>query len=212
MKKLPLSPKEKKSQKTEQKIIAAAVSVFQSKGYAATRTRDIAEVAGINLALLNYYFRSKEKLFELILKQSMGELIDIMTVSMNDPTTTIEKKITTIVEAYHHLLAEKPGFPLFILNELNRGNHAVMLKATGLKKIYHKSHFAEQYLAAQSKGKFKSQPLIMLIMNMMSLTLFPFVAAPLLQMLGDLDKKEYRQFLTDRKEFIVKWTLQTLKS
>jgi AcrR family transcriptional regulator len=212
MKKVPISSKEKKTEKTEQKIIAAAVSVFQSKGYAATRTRDIAELAEINLALLNYYFRSKEKLFELILKQSMGEFIEIMTLAMNDKNTTIEKKITSIVEAYHEMLFEKPGFPLFILNELNRGNHAVILKATGLKKIYHKSIFAEQYKAAQSKGKFTSQPMIGLIMNMMSLTLFPFVAAPLLQMLGDMDKKEYYQFLNQRKEFIVKWTLQTLKS
>jgi AcrR family transcriptional regulator len=49
---------------TEERIKQAAVKVFQAKGYGAARTRDIAEEAGINLALLNYYFRSKERLFE----------------------------------------------------------------------------------------------------------------------------------------------------
>lgn len=54
---------------TEQKIIEAARKVFTRKGYSATRTRDIAEEAGLNLALLNYYFRSKQKLFELVMAE-----------------------------------------------------------------------------------------------------------------------------------------------
>ena len=53
---------------TEEKILEAASKVFTEKGFAGTRTRDIAEHAGINLALLNYYFRSKEKLFEQVMK------------------------------------------------------------------------------------------------------------------------------------------------
>jgi len=49
---------------TEAKIKAAARVVFHKNGFAATRTRDIAEEAGINLALLNYYFRSKQNHYE----------------------------------------------------------------------------------------------------------------------------------------------------
>lgn len=88
-----LIQREEKSIGSEQKIIAAAFQVFQSKGYAATRTRDIAEAAGINLALLNYYFRSKEKLFEIILLQSMADFMGIMTTVINDEQTTLEKKV-----------------------------------------------------------------------------------------------------------------------
>ena len=53
---------------TEEKIIRAADKIFTQKGYAATRTREIAEEAGTNLALLNYYFGSKEKLFRNVLR------------------------------------------------------------------------------------------------------------------------------------------------
>lgn len=212
MKKQMLIQREEKSIGSEQKIIAAAFQVFQSKGYAATRTRDIAEAAGINLALLNYYFRSKEKLFEIILLQSMADFMGIMTTVINDEQTTLEKKVENIIDAYHKMLHEKPSIPLFILSELRQGNHAVLLKASGLKKIYQKSHFAKQYQVGVDKGKYASRPMLWLIMNMMSLTIFPFMAEPLLRVVGDLDNKEYQLFLSTRKDFIVKWVLQTLKS
>ena len=60
---------------TEEKIKAAARKVFTRKGFAATRTRDISEEAGINLALLNYYFRSKEKLFDLVMMENMQHFL-----------------------------------------------------------------------------------------------------------------------------------------
>ena len=63
---------------TEEKIKAAAKKLFTQKGFAATRTRDIAEEAGINLALLNYYFRSKEKLFELVMKENVQLFLGTM--------------------------------------------------------------------------------------------------------------------------------------
>ena len=77
---------------TEDKIKEAARKVFTSKGYAATRTRDIAEEAGINLALLNYYFRTKEKLFEIIMAEKMFKLFSVLAPVIDDPKTTLEKK------------------------------------------------------------------------------------------------------------------------
>ena len=73
---------------TEEKILEAASEVFTEKGFSGTRTRDIAEKAGINLALLNYYFRSKEKLFEQVMKAKIliffGQILPIIT---NEKTT-----------------------------------------------------------------------------------------------------------------------------
>ena len=161
---------------TEEKIRRAAIKVFQTKGYAATRTRDIAAEAGINLALLNYYFRSKEKLFESVMLESMGDFMQVMTVVINQENTSIEEKITAIVGAYHDLLSERPELPIFILSELRNGNHGIILKTTGLKKIYQQSFFAQQYKLAVEKGKFVDRPMIWLVMNLMGLTIFPFMA------------------------------------
>jgi AcrR family transcriptional regulator len=196
---------------TEDKIRLAAIKVFQTKGYAAARTRDIAAEAGINLALLNYYFRSKEKLFESVMLESMGGFMQVMTAVINEENTTLEQKIDAIVSAYHDLLFERPELPIFILSELRNGNNGVVFKTTGLKKIYQQSYFAKQYEEAVEKGKFANRPLIWLVMNMMSMTVFPFMAAPMLQIVGDMDQRQYEEMLKRRKDSIVKWVMKTLK-
>src|SRR6478672_4764053 len=89
---------------TEDKIKEAARVVFTQKGYAATRTRDIAEEAGINLALLNYYFRSKEKLFQQVMSENIQKLFGIILPIVNDASTKLETKIDLIATAYIDLL------------------------------------------------------------------------------------------------------------
>lgn len=64
----------------------------------------------------------------------MDEFMQAVVITMNDEKTSLEKKVENVVLSYHSLLTEKPGIPLFVLNELRQGNHAVMLKAMGLKK------------------------------------------------------------------------------
>jgi AcrR family transcriptional regulator len=77
---------------TEEKIKKAAQIVFHKKGFAAARTRDIAEEAGINLALLNYYFRSKEKLFNIVMIETFRSFFESVSRIINNPDTTFEKK------------------------------------------------------------------------------------------------------------------------
>src|SRR6195952_788113 len=85
---------------TEEKIKQAATKVFMQKGYAATRTRDIAEAAEINLALLNYYFRSKEKLFEIVMLEKVQKLFGLIIPVVTDETMDLEKKIELIAANY----------------------------------------------------------------------------------------------------------------
>src|SRR5688572_8380530 len=87
-------------QSSEQKIKTAADTVFTKKGYAATRTRDIAEEAGINLALLNYYFRSKEKLFELIMMEKLTSFFGTIVPVLNDAGLSLEQKIVSVSKRY----------------------------------------------------------------------------------------------------------------
>src|SRR6187455_3388798 len=103
---------------TEEKIKSAARLVFTRKGYAATRTRDIAEEAGINLALLNYYFRSKEKLFEIVMVEKMSKFFGVVAQVLEDKSMTVEEKTGTVVDNYIGLLSENPDLPIFILSEI----------------------------------------------------------------------------------------------
>src|ERR1700736_6685770 len=83
---------------TEEKIKEAARKLFTQKGFAATRTRDIAEEAGINLALLNYYFRSKQKLFDLIMMENFRQFLQGVTVHFRDEHMTMVERVERIVE------------------------------------------------------------------------------------------------------------------
>src|SRR5882762_9031481 len=102
----------------EEKIKEAARKLFTQKGFAATRTRDIAEEAGINLALLNYYFRSKKKLFDIIILESLQGFAKSLMDIFNNDKTSLEIKIETFAERHIDLLIKNPGIPLFILSEL----------------------------------------------------------------------------------------------
>src|ERR1700681_3003787 len=87
-------------QSTEEKIKEAARKLFTQKGFAATRTRDIAEEAGINLALLNYYFRSKQKLYDIIMIENFRQFIQGISMNVFDEKTSIQEKIEKIAIAY----------------------------------------------------------------------------------------------------------------
>src|SRR5688500_16893568 len=103
---------------TEEKIKKAALKLFTKKGYVATRTRDISEEAGINLALLNYYYRSKEKLFELVMTEILQNFFRGITQIFNDEKTSLDEKVKIFVVSYTGLLKQQPDLPLFIFHEL----------------------------------------------------------------------------------------------
>src|SRR5271165_3203609 len=88
----------------EQKIKAAAQKLFTQKGYAAVRTREIAAEAGINLALLNYYFRSKEKLFELVMLENMTTFAEGAADIIHNESTSLDQKIELLVGHYIDIL------------------------------------------------------------------------------------------------------------
>ncbi|HMZ24949.1 MAG TPA: TetR/AcrR family transcriptional regulator, partial [Saprospiraceae bacterium] len=103
-----------KSASTEEKIKEAARRVFTRKGYAATRTRDIAEESGYNVALINYYFRSKEKLFDLIMLEHLQLFVSSVHDHINDRTTSLPQKVEILISHYIDMLIKNPDLPVFV--------------------------------------------------------------------------------------------------
>lgn len=201
-------PKRKDSEKldttTEAKIKEAARVVFHKKGYAATRTRDIAEEAQINLALLNYYFRSKEKLFELIMMETLAGFFQRIGMVFNDEKTLLESKVQLFAEKYIDLLSEEPEIPVFILSEI-RSHGAEMLEKLPIANSVLQSVFAQQYEEAVKQGKMRELHPLHFLMNLLGLVVFPFVAAPLLKKIGKLENSQYNQLIQERKKMIPIW-------
>lgn len=190
---------------TEQKIKAAAQRVFMQKGYAATRTRDIAEEAGINLALLNYYFRSKEKLFELIMLEKLGKFFGAIAPILNDEGASLDQKISTISTNYIDLLSANPDLPLFILSEIRNNPETFVQKMPVAKLI--ESHFIKQL-----QEKRPDLDPIHFLMNLIAMNVFPFIMKPLLQASGLLNEKAFMARMTERKALIPKWINAMLKA
>jgi AcrR family transcriptional regulator len=189
---------------TEEKIKNAARVIFHKKGYAATRTRDIADEAGINLALLNYYFRSKEKLFDIIMLESLQGFIQSMEDAFNNEKTSLTTKIETFVCNYVDLLIEQPDIPLFILSEL-RNNPEAVVSTISPKESLLKSYFFKQFQQAVKEGKIVSINPLHFLMNLIGMVVFPFVGSPILKNIGGLKQKEFNELMQQRKVLIPKW-------
>ncbi|MBK5196073.1 MAG: TetR/AcrR family transcriptional regulator [Proteiniphilum sp.] len=187
---------------TEEKIIRAADKLFTQKGYAATRTRDIAEEAGTNLALLNYYFGSKEKLFKYVVQGKLKMLLGAMGPALSDEHISLEDKISLITENYTNLLLENEELPIFILNELTV-NRELFAKITQNTR-----QIAQPVLEKQLKERGVEISTTDLIINTLSMTLFPFIAKPLITSSGLVKEEEFVKFVTDRKKKIIEWIIK----
>jgi AcrR family transcriptional regulator len=185
---------------TEEKIKAAARKVFTKKGFSAARTRDIAEEAGINLALLNYYFRSKEKLFDIVMMENLQQFLLGLKSVLHNEKSSLTEKVAVIAKEYINMLKANPDLPLFVLTEI-RMNPEKLANTMQVKTLLLESVFFKQLMGA-TKGKM--HPLHLLI-NIMGLTIFPFVAGPLLQHVGSMKAEDFHKLMDERKKLIPMW-------
>ncbi|MBS7254093.1 TetR/AcrR family transcriptional regulator [Flavobacterium branchiicola] len=194
----------KKDVTTEEKIKTAAKTVFYKKGFAATRTRDIAEEADLNLALLNYYFRSKAKLFEIIMTETFTGFIGSIKVILNDDKTSLEEKVAIIADRYIDFIIKEPEIPVFILTEI-RNNPDGLLKRLPIKEIINESVFIKQFQqAVQNKEIAEPNPLHFL-MNLLGLVVFPFIAKPMIMGSRNMQTEDFNVLMQERKKKIPVW-------
>ena len=194
---------------TELKIRDAAKSLFLKKGYSATTTRDIAQESKINLALLNYYFTSKRRLFEIIMFETLYDFLNKMVEVYNDEETTIREKIELASSKYIDMIIAEPLLPTFILNEL-KNNPTNFLKMPTAKVIM-KSQLISQYKDGVKKGVYKKVDPIHFITNILSLIVFPFICSPIIMKMEKLNKKDFNKMMTQRKKLIPEWIIQMIK-
>lgn len=186
---------------TEQKIKEAARKVFLQKGFAAARTRDIAEEAGINLALLNYYFRSKEKLFQQIMEESLHILINNVLPILADPAISLQDKIPVVIDNYTDMLIANPELPTFILSEL-RNDPGHIVKVLGGNSKLDLSVLLKQIEEGKQKGEVIDIHPWNFLLNLLSLTVFPFVAKPLVKKLAGLSDSQFETLVNERRAMI----------
>lgn len=185
---------------TEVKIFEAAREVFQSKGFEGARMQEIADKAEINKSMLHYYYRSKEKLFEKVYQLSIIKLIPQIAGLLNEDLP-LEEKIRKFAKKYLELIKLNPDIPLFVLHEMNKNPGRLktfMLNEVG-KKI---QPFLDQIQEEREKGNTVDLPVKQIMVNIISLLIFPFIGRQVLQVILSIDDSEFDQFIEERMKFL----------
>lgn len=202
-------------EKTEQKILDAAKDVFQRKGLTGARMQEIADTAGINKALLHYYYRTKDKLFEKVFGIAFSIFIPRVKEMMASERPLFIK-INFFVDTYLQLIEKHPFIPGFVISELNRNPKIlvnVFEKNVHMREERMVEKLQEQIDQEVEQGIIKPITVQNLMANIVGLCLFPIVARPILQgVLFYNDKEKYDEFLLQRNEAVKSFVINSIKT
>ncbi|MCU4189938.1 MULTISPECIES: TetR/AcrR family transcriptional regulator [Flavobacterium] len=199
----------KELENTETEILNAAKEVFLQKGMAGARMQEIADKANINKALLHYYYRSKQLLFEAVFKSAFKLLAPQLNRVLNDDTDLFEK-IRKFTENYVAFVIKHPYLPNFVIQELSK-NPDFIQKLRAEKNFPTIDKFKIQVNEAIDKGIIKPIEAEQLFINIISLNIFPFIGEPLLMALVNMDKESYKKLLKKRKTEVSEFIINSIK-
>jgi AcrR family transcriptional regulator len=199
----------KKNKDTEGEILIAAKSVFQKKGMDGARMQEIADEAGINKAMLHYYYRSKQLLFEAVFSNAFSLLAPQLNKVLNDDSS-IEEKVKNFTNNYISFISKHPYLPNFIIQELNR-NPKFFEKIQQTAAFPTLEKFKSQVAAEVEEGILKPIDGEQLFINIISLNIFPFVATPLIKGFLKIDDKGFKQLMEKRKTAVSEFIINSIK-
>ena len=195
---------------TEEKIFEAATDVFVEKGLDGARMQDIADHAGINKALLHYYFRTKDKLFnavfEMIAKKIFKKFAPVF-----DETLTLEEKIRFFFREHISFLQANPRLPGFLLNEVNRNPARIkkLLDNVDFNNLWMQLY--NQHKDELQKYNISQETLPQIMISMAAMSVFPFAARGILEGLLDKMGLDFNEYMEERKTFAADFVINALK-
>ena len=195
---------------TEDRILQAARRVFLNKGLEGSRMQDIADAAGINKAMLHYYFRNKEKLFETIFNQVIDGFLPRI-FGILDGDDLLFEKIRKFCSAYIEQELETPYVPFFIISEINRDPRAFLQKVLKGKKPPLRK-VTQQIEDDIKKRRIKHFQPVELLLTVLSLCVFPFLARPMLQAVTGMNMKHFSALMEKRKLELPDMIIQHIKA
>ena len=194
---------------TEEKIKEVARKLFIEKGFKHTTIREIAKEAEVNISLMNYYFRSKDKLFQQILEEGLGEIAPVIRKVL-EADLPLEAKIKKYIDEYTDLLIKKPDLPLFVLSEM-RLDPARFFKISNFAAIYKSEVLANQLQEAIKQGQIKQITLEEFYTNLVALTVYPFIVSPVMTHVYKMDQGRFKEFILQRKTSVYEMVMHTIK-
>ena len=198
---------------TREKIKDAASEIFAQKGYAAARMQEIADRAGANKALIYYYFSSKDALFEAILRESFAELVANLTELFEVQEPEPEKVIKRLVHVHLQFLLEHPQLPRLLMRELSSDHaSAAHILADVIMRFSRQKIARLQQLfdKAAAHHTVRRIDVRQLVLSIVSLNVFSFVAWPVMQILWPAQSRHFDKAMRDREKAVVDLILHGL--
>jgi len=200
----------KKEVTTETQILEAAKHVFQNKGMDGARMQEIADEAKINKAMLHYYYRSKQLLFEAVFKNAFLLLAPQLNKVLNDDSS-IGDKIRNFTSNYISFINKHPYIPNFIIQELNRNPN--FISNISEQAIFPNiDKFKKQVEIEVQQGILKPIAAEQLFIHLLALNVFPFIAKPLVKAFLHLEDKDFKQFMESRKKEVADFIIHSIKA
>ena len=195
---------------TQSTILETARKEFVQNGYAGTRMQEIADKAGINKAMLHYYFRSKEQLYHQIIIQTLDFVMPQVAKAMEHSGSfweTTEK----IVETYINTLSEHPDIPIFIMSELAQQQKRFVEELKKRADLFPAVQgFMMKMMNEMQSGQLRQMPPNHLILNIMGITIFPFLAKPIFSTIFEVSTHDFNVLMQERKVVIMDFLKQAL--
>ena len=204
--------KEKEKSK-EQAILEAAEHEFLEKGFEAAKTTKIASLAGVTHAMLHYYFRTKEHLFDLVFEKKTRLLKESLFSSFDNPDMPFQEKIRSGMEAHFEIVRANPSLPRFVLNELIYRPKRLALLENRIKKISSSviGKISMEIEREVKKGAIDPIDPITLMVDIASLNIFAFAVLPLLRTFAFGAYESEDAFLEARKKENIEIIIRRLK-
>lgn len=200
-------------QNKEHEILVAAEQEFLTKGFDGARTTSIAQAAGVTHAMLHYYFRTKEQLFERIVDDKFAQMSHSMFAILGDPSLPVVERLRGGIAAHFDFVAENPQLPHFVINEIvsRPERYEVLYKRVSaiIDNVY--KGLQGEIDSAAERGEIERIDVRMLFISIMSLNVFTFVAYPFMEpLMGELMADRDR-FLAERKAENIETIMRRLK-
>ncbi len=195
--------KQEENKDVETRILKAAEQVFVRKGFDAATMGDIANEAGIGRTSLNYYFRTKEMLFEAILGDLMEKILPNIA-QIVDEETLYQDKIKKIIRLYLQIIRKNQLIPFFVINEFQRNpEHLLQFVLKDPVRVIPLVQLKQFVVDEMEKGTIRKIPIIDLVSTFVSLIIFPFfIKKPLTELFLDGKEAGFEEFIDRRTEFI----------
>jgi TetR/AcrR family transcriptional regulator len=197
-------------QETRERILHAAHVVFTRKGTAGSRTQEIATEAGVNKALVHYYFGTKAALADAIFERALATLIPLIWGILTDPARTLEQKIHAIVRAQIDFHFGHPYFAGYLVSELHSEPDRIA-RLMGQRGPIPLDALKKQLREEARAGRIRSISAEQFVATMMGLLIFPFAIRPALCQLLQLDEAGWRAFVEERRRLLPDFVLAGLR-